>query len=292
MNSKITRRVVLGTVVGCLAAGPFVVRALRKKTSVVPVKPYETPNVAPGQVKTDLSEDELRLAFETLSQVRESWLQFRGLDAQLAIQYKSSGKTFPQGVDVSGHIEYRVEMLPNETGTHGGGVLPSNTKIAFLPEDKSASWTFEMKGSRSPDNPPKIEGRPLNEADPLLVYQMLSIPPSLAGLVNNTIKDNLSWWQVTRNTVAASKQDSYVSESNGKSGSEGMLPTIGITNGFLSEYIPKRLQGHPYPIITFSEYFTEDGASFPRTITAYANGSPLSYDDCIAFVFSDIKFVK
>ncbi|GHT16197.1 hypothetical protein FACS1894170_13630 [Planctomycetales bacterium] len=172
-------------------------------------------------------------------------------------------------------------MLPDED--YVGGVLPRNTKIAFLPkEDKSDSWTFEMKGSRSPDNPPKIEGRPRNEADPLLVYQMLSVPLSLAGLVNNTIKDNLSWWQVTRNTVAASKQDSYVFESNGKSGSEGMLPTIGITNGFLSEYIPKRLQGHPYPVITFSEYFMEDGAAFPRAITAYANGSPLSYDDCIA----------
>jgi hypothetical protein len=181
MDSKrITRRVVIGTVLSGLAAGPFVIRYLRKTKNI---SESEYDNSQHGLVKidpaivsvSDISEKDIRRAYEQLWSVCDMWQKIKGIRAETNIITNINGiSQQEQKFECRGFLSFDLKSL--RTDSHSG----FSCTLDFTSPD--SKWLLEMKGGHQ-----RFEGSKENLAvEPSLLPTMLIFPavtlPSLCPL--------------------------------------------------------------------------------------------------------------
>ncbi|MGL6197109.1 MAG: hypothetical protein ACRC2T_20040 [Thermoguttaceae bacterium] len=84
MDAKITRRLALGTIIGGLAAGPFVMHAIRKSgRDIVDEVNYGRLDINEKNIATDLSPEEARRAINMLFEERKKWIALQKWSANI-----------------------------------------------------------------------------------------------------------------------------------------------------------------------------------------------------------------
>ncbi|GHT17001.1 hypothetical protein FACS1894189_2100 [Planctomycetales bacterium] len=261
MDKKISRRVVLGTAIGCLVAGPFVVRALRKKNSLgyIVEKPYDKFVVDPRIVDSALPKDELEKAFDMFFAERDMWLSFRGIRGRISITTESPE---PLNNSVPKVCQGFVQLnLVNVVHDGNRGRVPFDTELIFSKsQDDSPEFTYFSDRNK---NKNELKGDQAPCFDPSFVSQLLVISSEIfSGFSNTVIRDMVTgYWTITE------KNGAYVFKSNEKLTNDGCLaPELEITNGHINKFVPKRYAGKPYVVISFESLTESNGFSYPNVL--------------------------
>ncbi|MGO9107940.1 MAG: hypothetical protein ACLP9L_01795 [Thermoguttaceae bacterium] len=288
MQNKVSRRIALGTMAGGVAAGAILLRSLRAR-KLKEADPYGKIDAPPNQITSDLSRDDVEKAFGVLQKERDMWLKFRGVAGRITAvrQPVDADKRALKTVTSEGNVSLTLD-LQRTTGSRMGMLLPCNINLVYSDKHNAAPlWSFALE-SRASQNAGGFSGKEIESISHGELYSLLTVPVSLLTLVNAGIKEMQNAWKVSRNVKSSTEPDSYVFESNGEFTSEGLLPTLGFSGGHLTEFIPKRVPGRAYPIISLKDQVVDNGIAYPRAISMVSS-TPWPGNDTITITLSDVK---
>ncbi|MDR1383204.1 MAG: hypothetical protein LBJ67_05070 [Planctomycetaceae bacterium] len=199
MNKKVTRRVVLGTVTAGLAAGPFVMWYFRQGASKLS---YYTPfeiDVKKIQTYTDLSEKDIRRAYEIFFSERQKWEKFKGFKADVKITTEIKEASNDKKVfDCQGFLSFKLKNL---------GLNGENFSCKLDYSDNQSRWSLEMSENKQNFQGDKTQLR----VEPTLLPTMFTLPQmSLLSLTNQFLTQREGAWIPFS---YSSEQDSYLFKS-------------------------------------------------------------------------------
>lgn len=167
MDTKITRRVVLGTIIGGLAVGPFVMRALRPQRQLGesrdPSQRQRDAEIAIISEKSGISVEKVRDVLAIFEAERTRWTKFRGFKANinLTLQGQSRDSDGWRSFAEDGVITLKISESQTATVsmTHWDYDM-----VYYEPNGSNKRWSFfskavqrdhpEFSGSRSIVNNP------------------------------------------------------------------------------------------------------------------------------------------
>lgn len=292
MDKKITRRVVLGTAIGGLAAANAYLLFFRS-AGVRPIyfdelSLYGESRLAPEDVTSDLSPQDVNKALGVLKKERDMWLKVRGVEGRINIVCETTyaDQQAAQRLEDAGYVSLSFDLLPS---TDGRLYLPSDVKLTYQANKESKPvWEFTL-GRRDGEGSGDFSGAEISSISHAELFTILTLPLAVLSLTNNVVKEVRDQMRVARNRNARAQPDSYVFESTGKPIADGLLPTFGFTNGHFSEFIPKRRAGEPAPTISLTNTTVVNGVAFPTVITMSSDDAKLGEKKSVTVTLSDLQ---
>ncbi|GHT14700.1 hypothetical protein FACS1894170_11900 [Planctomycetales bacterium] len=295
MNSKITRRAVLGTVVGGLVAASFLGRALRKSTTIETF-PYAKLDDLPIHFDTNLTSEDINKALCVLMDERGKWLTFRGMSGKIQVtaEIVEGEKKLPPPPLVSGFLT--LQLVPNS----GKGVsdvdlieFPWEHCLTLRDESEGVErWSFTYNRKTRKSN---FKGIKSDDTDaPRVISQILTLPLEVfTNFPNVTLIGAQGLWEITREENSTDA-GAYIFRSNKKlTGDNVLMPSFVFKNSHLCEFSGKRKKDIPFPVLCLDNYLTINGFSYPtkQMFTYQENGKPMSRKVKIFINFSDVSII-
>lgn len=299
MDKKITRRVVLGTVVAGLAVSPFLIRAFRAK-NINTVGSYDHFEVPLGAVSTKLPPEEVQKAFDILQQERSRWQKFRSLSGNIVLNSMTYRERMeaPQKESVNGYITLQMKYVDTDDSASGMRCIDDFVLTYAADEISPSSWTFCVNNQGATrSRKVRLEGEEVPGVHRKglfsLFYQTIDIP----NIPNLDFTTLLPGWELSR--VEDSGTPVYLLSANGTLfGEEGTLaPTFKFTEGAILEYGHKAVPTEPRVIFTREDWKMVNGFYFPKKIGFYADNDnrplPVDWDvpNSLFIEFTSLKVV-
>ena len=153
MDKKITRRAVLGTAVAALAVSPFVIRSLRKQQGLEDFL-YDTHyghiDVTNKGFLSDVTQGEVKEAFDILFRERDAWLKFRKFSGDVVLTQGNSDQTVEASL--------LFELLPSSKMLGEG--FPWVYRFTCKDKiTKNQLWVYTLDRSGGRGNVEHLEGK-------------------------------------------------------------------------------------------------------------------------------------
>ncbi len=288
MDKKITRRAVLGTIIGSLIAGPFVVRALRSPKKIE-LSSYSEIAIRDGDYGGDVTPDQIERAFNFLIGVRSEWLKFRGVSGLVKVSAEANENGVVQQLHdpIIGFLDLRLSN-PQEVATNVHlQPFPQKARLSFS-DDKTGEKRWEAFFDHS-SGEYRFEGDSKDDTDvPRTIMQILTLLSLeiFPDLPNNTLKQSSELWEIH------GKDDHWsFSPSKVLTGDKAFMPEFVVENRLLKKYIGKKFEKQPYSVFLLDDYVSKNDFQYPSKQIYYFEGASLPRQVKISIEFLELSSV-
>jgi len=288
MDKKITRRAVLGTILGGLIAGPFIIRSLRSSKEI-DLSQYSEIVIKEGDYGAGVTPEQIERAFGRLIDMRSEWLKFRGVSGLIKVSAEANEKGVVQQLHdpIIGFIDLRLSDSEN---------VPAKNRIQTFPTKAHLTFSNNEAGTRRweafldhPSGKYRFEGDPKDNSDvPRTITQILTLLSLeiFPDLPNDTLTRTSQLWEIHG-------EDDHWSFSPSKvlTGDQAFMPEFVVESGLLKRFVGKKVKGRPYPVFLLEDYVSKDGFQYPTKQVYYFEGESLPRQVKISIEFSELSAV-